>query len=232
MFKQAAKIRYMSGGQAKVPLTLLSFGGGGLNAGPQHSGTYEAWLGSVPGLKVATPATPADVKGLIKTAIREDDPVVVIMHKGLLQSRGEAPPPDELVPLGQAVVRREGRDVTIVTWAGGLRRSLAAAGQLAEEGIEAEVVDLRSIQPLDVDTVAASMRKTRRLLVVQETVGFCGVGAEVAFEVGRVAFDYLDAPMERVAAPFAPTPFSPPLEKHYLPQVDDVVERARAVAHA
>lgn len=228
LVNQAAKFRYMSGGQASVPLTVMSFGGGGLNAGPQHSGTYEAWLAAVPGLKVVTPATPSDVKGLLKAAIRDDDPVVVLFHKGLLGMREEvADDEDLLLPLGQAVVRREGDAITLVAWAGGVGRALKAADALAGAGIEAEVVDLRSIQPLDLATVVDSVRRTHRLLTVQETIGFCGVGAEVCTEVARVAFDFLDAPPERVAPRFTPVPFSPPLEDYHLPAVEQIVQQAQ-----
>jgi pyruvate dehydrogenase E1 component beta subunit len=227
LVNQAAKVRYMSGGQASVPLTVVSFGGGGLNAGPQHSGTYEAWLGSMPGLKVVTPATPGDVKGLLKSAIRDDDPVIVLLHKGLLQMREDVPDDgDRTLPLGRAEIRRPGEHVTLVAWSGGVRRALSAADDLAARGIEAEVVDLRSIQPLDVATVVDSVRRTHRLVVVQETIGFSGIGAEVVAEVTRQAFDYLDAPIERVAPPFTPVPFSPPLERFHLPEPADIARCA------
>ena len=224
---QMAKIRYMSGGQAAMPVTVVSFGGGRLNAGPQHSGTYEAWLGSMPGLKVCCAATPSDVKGLIKTAIRSDDPVFVLLHKGLLQQREEVADGEHLVPLGKAVTRRSGDDLTIVTWLGGLAPTLTAAETLADEGINADVIDLRSIQPLDLDTVLDSVVRTHRLLVVQETVGFSGIGAELCARVTEDAFDHLDAPPRRLAAPFTPVPMSPPLERFVLPQADDVVAAAR-----
>ncbi len=224
---QMAKIRYMSGGQAAMPVTVTSFGGARLSAGPQHSGTYEAWLGSMPGLKVCVPATPGDVKGLLKTAIRSDDPVFVLMHKGLLQAREEVPEGEHLVPLGKAAVRREGTDLTIVTWLGGLRATVTAAEELAGEGISAEVIDLRSIQPLDLDAVLDSVVKTHRLLVVQETVGFSGIGAELCARVTEDAFDFLDAPPRRLAAPFVPVPMAPSLEEHVLPQTADVVAAAK-----
>jgi pyruvate/2-oxoglutarate/acetoin dehydrogenase E1 component len=224
---QMAKIRYMSGGQAAMPVTVMSFGGARLNAGPQHSGTYEAWLGSMPGIKTVCAATPGDVKGLLKTAVRSDDPVFVLMHKALLQQREEVPDGEHLVPLGRAAVRREGTDLTIATWLGGLRPSLEAAEQLAGEDISAEVLDLRSIQPLDLDGVLDSVVRTGRLLVVHETVGFAGIGAELCARVTEDAFDFLDAPPRRVAAPFVPVPMSPPLEDFVLPQADDVAVAAR-----
>jgi pyruvate dehydrogenase E1 component beta subunit len=230
---QAAKIRYMSGGQASVPLTILTFGGAGLNAGPQHSGSYEAWLGSLPGFKVVMPTTPGDVRGLVRTAVRDDDPVVVILHKGMLQAREELPEDEgPAVPLGQAAVRREGDDVTVVAWSGSVSPALAAAEELAGRGIGLEVIDLRSIQPLDLDTVLDSVEKTHRVLVVQETVGFSGIGAELAASITREAFDFLDAPVERLAAPFTPVPFSPPLERFHLPQPADVVEAVERLVPA
>ena len=228
LVNQAAKVRYMSGGQTSVPMTVFSFGGGGLGAGPQHSGTYEALLGSIPGLKVVTPATPGDAKGLLKSAIRDQDPTIVLLHKGLLQTREEvAEDADMTVPLGSARVVREGSQLTILAWSGGVRRALAAAEMLAGDGIEAEVIDLRSVQPLDLDTVLQSVRKTHRLLVVQETTGFAGIGSELAILVGAAAFDYLDAPIERVCPPFTPVPFSPPMEEFHTPSAEEVVARAK-----
>jgi pyruvate dehydrogenase E1 component beta subunit len=230
LVNQAAKIRYMSGGQTSVPMTVFSFGGGGLGAGPQHSGTYEALLGSIPGLKVVTPASPSDAKGLMKTAIRDPDPTIVLLHKGLLQTREDvAEDADATVPLGVAKVLRDGEHLTLVSWSGGVRRALAAAETLAGEGISAEVIDLRSVQPLDLDAILASVRKTHRLLVVQETLGFAGIGSELAYAVGSAAFDYLDAPIERVAPPFTPVPFSPPMEQFHTPSIEQVVERAKAM---
>jgi pyruvate dehydrogenase E1 component beta subunit len=226
---QAAKIRFMSGGQTSVPLTILTFGGGGLSAGPQHSGTYEAWLGSVPGLKVVAPATPTDVKGLIQTAVRDDDPVVVILNKALLQQREEADEEIAPIPLGSAVVRRPGGDLTLVAWSGGLRRALRASTALAQRGIDVEVIDVRSIQPLDIGTIATSVRKTRHLAIVQETTLFAGIGAEIAYGVVHDAFDYLDAPIERIGPPFTPTPFSPVLEDAFLPSDDELVSRVAAM---
>ncbi len=222
LVNQAAKARYMSGGQVSVPLTVVSFGGGGLGAGPQHSGTYEAWLGSVPGLKVVCPATPSDVRGLLPTAIRDDDPVVVLLHKGLLGMKEEVDA-SAIVPLGLAATRRRGDDVTVVTWAGGVRTAIGAAEAMADRA-SVEVIDLRSIQPLDIDTVLASVRRTHRLVVFQETVGFAGIGAEVASQVMYEAFDHLDAPIERVAAPFIPVPFAKPMEDFQLPNAADLVK--------
>ncbi len=228
LVNQASRLRYMSGGQISVPLTVMTFGGAGQSAGPQHSGTYEAWLGSIPGLKVAMPATPWDVKGLLKTAIRSDDPVVVILNKTLLQLRGEvSDDPDHLIPLGRAAIRRPGRDLSLVSWSGSVRAAMDAAHLLAEEEIEAEVIDLRSIQPLDMETVLGSVDRTGRLLVVHDTIEFAGVGAEIAATVSQERFARLKAPPMRLAAAFAPAPFSPVLERAYLPTPDRIAETAR-----
>jgi pyruvate dehydrogenase E1 component beta subunit len=224
LVNQAAKIRYMSGGQVAVPLTVLSFGGGAVRAGPQHSGTFEAWLGSMPGLKVATPAVPADVAGLIRTAIRDDNPVVVILHKALLQLRGEVADDAPPVPLGVARTVRAGSDVTLVGWAGAVGRCEAAAAQLAERGVDAEVIDLRSIQPLDLDAVVESVSRTHRLAIAQETTLFCGVGAELSAAVVEHAFDELDAPIARIGPPFTPQPYSPPMEDAFLPSPERIVK--------
>lgn len=226
---QIAKIRYMSGGQLAMPITVISFGGGRLNAGPQHSGTYEAWLGSMPGLKVATPSTPADVAGMLRWAIRDDDPTFVLFHKALLQQRGDVPDGDHIVPFGHANTYRAGTDISIVAWGGGLQPARDATDTLVSRGVDVELIDLRSIQPLDVDTLTASIARTHRMLLVQETVGFAGVGAEIAATVQSIAFDDLDAPIERVAAPFTPVPYSPPLEAFVLPAADDVVKAAETL---
>jgi pyruvate dehydrogenase E1 component beta subunit len=226
LVNQAAKIRYMSGGQTAMPITITAFGGAGLNAGPQHSGSYEAWLGSIPGLKVVAPSNSRDVLGLIKSAVRDDNPVVVLLHKGLLQAREEVEDDVPAVPLGSAAVRREGEDLTLISFSAAVNTVLRAAEALAERGVSAEVVDLRSVQPVDWETVLGSVKKTRRAVVVQESIGFMGVGAEIAARIGRDAFGRLDAPVERVAAPFGHVPFSEPLETAYLPQVEDVLEAA------
>jgi pyruvate dehydrogenase E1 component beta subunit len=227
---QAAKIRYMSGGQVAVPLTVLTFGGGGLAAGPQHSGSYEGVLAGFPGLRVLTPATPGDVKGLVKAAVRDDNPVVVVMHKGLVQTKEDVDDdPERVLPIGRAAVLRPGRDVTVVTYSGGVRHALSAAATLAENGIEIEVVDLRSVQPLDMDTVLESVRRTSRVVVFQETYGFAGVGAEVAARIGTDAFDWLDAPVQRLSHPLVPVPFNAALEQELLPGAAELVDAVRAV---
>ena len=230
LVNQAAKIRYMSGGQAKMPLTVISFGGAGRNAGPQHSGSYEAWLGSVPGLRVVMPSTPYDVQGLLKAAIRSDDPTIVILNKALLGTADDSEPGVEPIPFGKAVVRREGEHVTIVAWSAMVQTALEAADVLAaEDGISCEVIDLRSIQPLDGETLGASARKTGRVVTVQETVTFAGIGAEVAAEVSRRAFGWLDAPVQIVGPPFTPVPFAPAMEGFVLPGVGSIVGAVKEI---
>ena len=230
LVNQAAKIRYMSGGQAKMPLTVISFGGAGRNAGPQHSGSYEAWLGSVPGLRVVMPSTPRDVQGLIKAAVRSDDPTIVILNKALLGTADDSEPGVEPIPFGKAVVRREGEHVTIVAWSAMVQTALEAADVLAaEDGISCEVIDLRSIQPLDGETLGASARKTGRVVTVQETVTFAGIGAEVAAEVSRRAFGWLDAPVQIVGPPFTPVPFAPAMEGFVLPGVGSIVDAVKEI---
>lgn len=224
---QMAKVRYMTGGQIALPITITSFGGARLNAGPQHSGTFESWLGSLPGLKVATPATPADVCGMLRWAIRDDDPCIVLLHKAFLQKRGEVPEDNDfMIPFGEANVLRRGQDLTIACWSGGVPAASEAAEQLVANGIDVELIDIRSVQPLDIDALVESIKRTNRMLLVQETVGFSGIGAEIAARVQSEAFDYLDAPIERVAAPFTPVPFSPPLESFVLPDADRVLTAA------
>ncbi len=229
LVNQAAKLRYMLGGQIGVPLVLYTFAGGGLSAGPQHSQSLEAWFAHVPGLKVIMPATADDLLGMMKSAIRDDDPVIVLLGKKLIGSTAEAPVGEHLVPLGQALVRRSGRDLTLVTLGQMVPTALKAAEQLATEGIEAEVIDLRSVSPLDHATVAGSLKRTGRLLVVQEAMGPCGIGAEVVSEMAQHHFAHLRAAPVRVSPPFAPSPFTPALEAAYLPSPASVAEAARAL---
>ena len=230
LVNQASKIRYMSGGQATVPLTVLSFGGAGRNAGPQHSGSYEAWLGSMPGMRVVMPSTPHDVQGLIKMAIRDNDPTVVILNKALLGLADDSEPGVEPIPFGKAAIRREGDHVTLIAWSAMVHVALEAAEKLAEEdGVSCEVIDLRSIQPLDVETLVASARKTGHVVTVQETVTFAGIGAQVAAEISKHAFGYLDAPVQIVGPPFTPVPFSRPMEQFVLPSVASIVDAVREI---
>jgi acetoin:2,6-dichlorophenolindophenol oxidoreductase subunit beta len=214
---QAAKLKYMFGGKARLPMTITTAAGAGLSAAAQHSQSLEAMLCHVPGLKVVMPSTPHDVKGLLVACIRDDNPTVFVQHKRLFGLTG--PVPEELfeVPIGVAKVVRPGNDVTVVTYSRMVHESLTAAETLAAEGIDCEVIDLRTVLPLDVDTVIESARRTNRIVVVHEAVRFGGLGAEIAAQVQEHAFDYLDAPVARIAAPFTPVPFSPALENEYVP---------------
>jgi pyruvate dehydrogenase E1 component beta subunit len=226
---QMAKLRYMFGGMYSLPLVLRAPGGGGLNAGPQHSQCLETWFAHIPGLKVVMPATPYDVKGLLKSAIRDDNPVIFLEHKALHGAKGEIPEEEYLVPIGKADVKREGKDVTVVTASRMVYDSLAAAKTLAEEGIDVEVIDLRTISPLDTETIFNSVAKTSRLVVAHEAVKSFGFGAEISALVNEEMLDSLDAPVLRVGAPFVPVPFN--LEKHYLPNAADVVNAVKKVVN-
>jgi pyruvate/2-oxoglutarate/acetoin dehydrogenase E1 component len=232
LVNQAAKAHFMSGGQLTVPLVLRTQGGAGQRGGAQHSQSLEAWLTHVPGLKVVMPSTAADAAGLLASAIADPNPVVVVESKTLYFRREELPDPPVGVPLGQACVLRPGRDVTVVALSRLVHESLAAAEQLAAEGIEVEVIDPRTLVPLDLETIAESVRRTHRLVVAHEAVARGGFGAELAAQVQRACFDDLDAPIERVGAPFAPIPFSPPLEDAYLPGRAEVAAAVRAVLGA
>ena len=214
---QAAKLKYMFGGEATLPLTITTAGGGGLSAAAQHSQSLEAILCHIPGLKVVYPSTPYDMKGLMMACIQEDNPTVMVKHKRLLGMTGHVPAEPYSIPLGTANVVRPGRDVTIVAYGRMVHESVAAAERLAADGIECEIIDPRTLQPLDTDTIVASARRTNRVLVVHEAVRFGGLGAEIAAQIQEAAFDYLDAPVGRIGAPFSPVPFSPALEQHYIP---------------
>jgi pyruvate dehydrogenase E1 component beta subunit len=226
---QAAKVHFMSGGQLTCPLVLRTQGGAGQRGGAQHSQSLEAWLTHVPGLKVAMPSTAADAAGLLASAIADDNPVVVIENKMLYFRRETVPAEAEPVPLGSAKVVRPGRDATVVALSRLVPEALAAADELAADGIDVEVIDPRTLVPLDLETIADSVARTHRLVVAHEAVEHGGVGAEIAAQVQHRCFDDLDAPVERVGAPFAPIPFSPPLEDAYLPGRDAVAAAVRAV---
>jgi pyruvate/2-oxoglutarate/acetoin dehydrogenase E1 component len=225
----AAKAHFMSGGQLTVPLVLRTQGGAGQRGAAQHSQSLESWLTHVPGLKVVMPSRPADAAGLLAAAIADPNPVVFIENKTLYFRRGEVPDPAPLVPIGEAVVLREGRDVTVVALSRLVDDALDAAELLAGDGIEIEVIDPRTLVPLDLRTIVESVKRTGRLVVAHEAVEHGGFGAEIAAQVQAVAFDYLDAPVVRVAAPFAPVPFSPPLEDAYLPGADEIVAAVRGL---
>lgn len=221
------KVRYMTGGQVTVPLVVRTANGGGLGFGAQHSQSTENWALTVPGLKIAAPATPADVIGMMAAAIRSDDPVVFFEHKGLLASKGSPPPPDHVVELGRAAVVREGADVTLVALAAMVPLALRAAARLAEDGIEAEVVDLRCLVPLDMSTVLTSLARTSRLVTVEENPYQGGWGATVVSVVADEGFGLLDAPVRRVAGECVPLPFADALEERVIPTVDKVVTTVR-----
>jgi acetoin:2,6-dichlorophenolindophenol oxidoreductase subunit beta len=226
---QAAKLKYMFGGAATIPLTISTGGGGGLSAAAQHSQSLEALLCHIPGLKVVHPSNPYDMKGLMTACIREDNPTIMIKHKRLLGMQGEVPEDPYMIPLGTANVLREGNDVTVVGWGRMVNEALDVANRLAADGIDVEVIDPRTLQPLDTETIVASVRKTHRVIVVHEAVRFGGLGAEVAAQIQEDAFDYLDAPVGRIAAPFSPVPFSPALEQHYLPSANDIETAIRDI---
>lgn len=226
---QAAKLKYMFGGDAVLPMTITLAGGAGLSAAAQHSQSLEAILCHIPGLKVLYPSNPYDMKGLMTASIREDNPTVMIKHKRLLGMSGPVPEQPYSIPLGVANVARTGSDVTVIAWGRMANESLDAAERLAEEGIDCEVIDPRTLQPLDSETIVASAKKTNRVIVVHEAVRFGGLGAEIAAQVQEDAFDYLDAPVARVAAPFSPVPFSPALEEHYVPDAAAIADGIRGV---
>jgi acetoin:2,6-dichlorophenolindophenol oxidoreductase subunit beta len=228
LVNQAAKAHFMSGGQLSVPLVLRTQGGAGQRGAAQHSQSLESWLTHVPGLKVVMPSRAADVGALLASAIADPGPVVFIENKALYFRREEVPDASEAVPIGRANTLRPGEDVTIVALSRMVGEALAASERLAEEGIEAEVIDPRTLVPLDLDAIVQSVRRTNRLVVAHEAVEHGGFGAEIAAAVQASAFDDLDAPIERVGAPFAPIPLSPPLEDAYLPGSEEVYAAARA----
>ncbi len=232
LYNQGAKMRYMFGGKAQIPLVLRASCGAGIGAAAQHSQCLEAWFMHVPGLKVVMPSTPADAKGLLISSIRDDNPVVFLEHKILYATEGEVPEGEHTVPLGRADVKRKGEDVTVVATAAMVPKALAVAESLAAEGIGVEVVDPRTLLPLDEETILASVKKTHRLVVVHEAVKFAGPGGEIAAMVAEKAFDYLDAPILRVAAPFSPVPFSPPLEQAFIPSEERIAQAVREVVGA
>jgi pyruvate dehydrogenase E1 component beta subunit len=221
---QAAKHRYMSGGQVKVPLTIRTQGGAGWSPGAQHAQQLEAWFVHIPGLKVVFAATPSDVRGLLYTSIYEDNPVIFFEPRTLYGIKEDVPDELEPIPLGEARVHREGEDVTVVATGRLVHEALSAAGQAEEQGISVEVVDPRTLQPLDEATIVNSVKKTNRAVVAHEAVTRMGFGAEVAAVVQYQAFDWLDAPIERVGAKFTPLPFAPVMEEWVVPHAEDVLE--------
>jgi acetoin:2,6-dichlorophenolindophenol oxidoreductase subunit beta len=229
LVNQAAKAHFMSGGQLQVPLVLRTQGGAGQRGGAQHSQSLEAWLTHVPGLKVVMPSTAADAAGLLASAIADPNPVVFVENKTLYFRREQVADGRAAVPLARASIARPGRDVTVVALSRLVSEALAAAEELAKEGIEVEVIDPRTLVPLDLEAIVESVQRTHRLVVAHEAVAHGGFGAEVVAQVQVAAFDELDAPIARIGAPFAPVPFSPPLEDAFVPSRADVVEAVHAV---
>lgn len=231
ILQNAAKVRYFSGGQVSVPMVIRGPNGAGVQLSAQHSQSFEAFYGHFPGLKVVAPATPADTQGLLRSAIRGNDPVIILEHAGLYSSRGEVPEGDHTVSIGKARIAREGRDVTVVAYSRMLHFALAAAAQLAENGVECEVIDLRSIRPLDIETVAASVRRTNRAVVVQEQWKLFGAAGEISAQIYERCFDDLDAPVERVTGEDVPAPYARNLEILAFPTEQKIVEAVeRALA--
>jgi pyruvate dehydrogenase E1 component beta subunit len=226
---EAAKLHYMFGGQFTVPMVIRTVGGGGRQLGATHSQTPDAIFAHFPGLKVVAPGTPADAKGLLKAAIRSNDPILFIEHATMYQTRGEVPEGDYVIPIGKSTIQRPGKDVTIITYSKGLEISMLAAEELAKEGIDLEVVDLRSLRPLDMGPVLESFKKTNRAVVVEEGWKSFGVGSEIASRIYEEAFDYVDAPVKRVAQDEVPLPYNRTLEQEALPQVKDVIAAVREV---
>jgi len=231
LVNHAAKLHYMSGGQLRVPLTVRVQGGVLAGFGAHHSQSLEAWFLHVPGLKIVIPSNAADAKGLLKEAIRDDNPVVFIEHRGLYSARSEVPGGEHTTPIGTAAVRKTGKDLTLVALSRTVDSALEAAAELNAEGITVEVIDPRSLQPIDLETIAASVRKTSRLVVAHEAVQCGGIGAELAARVQEAVLDFLDSPILRVAAPFAPVPYSGPLEKRFVPGKNEIIEAVRKTMH-
>jgi len=229
IINQTSKIQYMSDGRLRMPIVLRGCVGIGSSAATHHSGSYYSLFAHIPGLRVVAPTTPRDAKGLLKTAIRSDDPVVFMEHRSMLALRGPVPDADadELIGFGEACVRRSGKDVTIVGIANGVTLALAASETLAGEGVEAEVIDPRSLAPLDIDTILGSVARTGRLLIVDEDYAPCGVGAEIAAQVADRGFDDLDAPIRRLNTRHAPIPYSPPLEQALIPTAATIAQAVR-----
>jgi acetoin:2,6-dichlorophenolindophenol oxidoreductase subunit beta len=229
LVNQAAKARFMFGAQCSVPMVVRMPHGGGINAGPQHSQCLEAWLAHVPGLKVVCPSTVADAYGVLRSAIADPDPVIVVENKALYTVKGELLEPAPSVPIGTASTVQNGRDVTIVTYGAMRHVAIEAAEIAAKEGVKIEIIDLRSLQPWDEQAVLESLSRTHRLVVAHEAVEAFGVGAEIAARMADIGFDELDAPIVRVGAPFMPVPFAKPLEERYRPDASRIVDAIKRV---
>lgn len=218
-----AKLHYMSGGQVTIPLTIRAAEAAGLQLGAQHSQNLEPWFAHVPGLKVIAPGTPADAKGLLKSAIRDNNPVIFVEHEAIYGSKGEVPEGEFTIPIGVADVKRQGSDVSLITYSRQFLYCMKAAHQLASDGIEAEIVDVRTLRPLDTETILESVRKTHRAIIVEEDWRSVGIGSEIAARIQEEAFDYLDAPVMRLSLAEVPMPYSKALEQSAIPSVDDIV---------
>jgi len=229
IYNQAAKIKYMTGGKAKVPLTIRTTYGGGMSAAAQHSERNEAWLVHAPGIKVVLPSTPYDAKGLLKASIRDDNPVLFEEHKMLYPVKGEVPEDECAIPLGKADIKREGSDVTVVATGLMVHRALKAAKELKGDGIDTEIIDPRTLSPLDKDTILKSVQKTGRAIVVSEDCKTCGITAEISAIIAEEGFDHLKAPVKRVAAPDVPMPFSPVLEKWCMPDESRILDAVKSI---
>ncbi len=226
---EAAKMHYMFNGQMVLPMVIRTVGGGGRQLGATHSQTPDVIFAHFPGLKIVAPGTPTDAKGLLKAAIRSDDPVMFIEHATLYQVREEVPEGDYIAPIGKSTIQRPGKDVTIVTYSKMLELSLKAADELAKDGIEVEIIDLRTLRPLDIEPVIESFKKTNRAVIVEEGWKSYGVGAEISAQIYELAFDYVDAPIKRVAQKEVPLPYNRELEQLALPQVEDIIKAVREV---
>ncbi len=228
----AAKMRYMSGGQYKIPIVFRGPNGSAYQVSSQHSQALESWYSHFPGLKVVMPSTPADAKGLLKSAIRDDDPVIFLEQERMYGLKGEVPDGDDfIIPLGVADIKREGKDATVVARSVMVPAALKAAEELEKQGVSVEVIDPRTIRPLDIETIINSVKKTNRVVVVEESHQFCGVGAEITAQIMERAFDFLDAPVARLSGVDAPMPYAKNLEKLALPDVPRIVEAVKKVAY-
>ncbi|HCG77258.1 MAG: alpha-ketoacid dehydrogenase subunit beta [bacterium (Candidatus Ratteibacteria) CG_4_10_14_3_um_filter_41_18] len=226
---QVAKVRYMFGGKTKVPLVIRTEGGTGRTLGAHHSQSLESWFIHIPGIKVVMPATPYDAKGLLKTSIRDDNPILFIEHKMLYNRKGEVPESEYLVPVGEAEVKREGSGVTLITYSQMLFYCLEAAEELEKQGISVEIIDLRTLLPLDIQTIVESVKKTNRAIIVEEDCKTGGTGAEIGMQIMENAFDHLDAPIKRVAGADVPMPKSPNLEKLAIPSKEDIIKAVKEI---
>ena len=227
LYNQASKMRWMFGAQVKVPMVVRAMTAGGYGAGPHHSSSLESWFASMPGLKVVMPSNPVNAKGLMKAAIRDDNPVLYVEPLSSYKMKAEMPEGDFVTPIGKCEIVQEGSDITIITVGRMLPEAQKAVGTLAADGIKAELIDLLTVNPLDMDTIYASVKKTHRLVIIHEAKQTMGIGAEIAASVQDAVFDWLDAPVARVAAPFTHIAFQPKLEQHYLPDAGKLVAQVK-----